>query len=57
MNTVTQLHSTGDETKVDCRSEMYMTNYFVFIVIFDKIRSKQEVITSNEIEAVQWLFM
>jgi len=26
MNTVTQLHSTGDETKVDCRSEMYMTN-------------------------------
>ena len=27
MNIVTQLQSTGDETKVDCRSEMCITNY------------------------------
>jgi len=26
MNIVTQLQSTGDETKVDCRSEIYMAN-------------------------------
>lgn len=36
MNIVTQLQSTGNEMKVDCRSEMYVTNYFVFIVILDK---------------------
>jgi len=35
MNTVTQLQSTGNETMVDCRSEMCTTNYFVLIVNFD----------------------
>jgi len=35
MNTLKQLQSTGNETTVDCRSEMCMTNYFVLIVNID----------------------